>query len=751
MIGIYDINSRLHNKNQKVNDMINYKNLCLIDESHGRIYKNNIAVKIKNWRGLDPDSNIAFMEAADAFFILLENDESDSNITNTAQYLLNELKKVRDPVALQKYFKYKFSRMKNIGRQKKRLFPKSTTPITPKPTVPSNVPQQSTQPPTQQQSQPQNDTPETPSQPDQLAENLQKTFLDGLEIVVECDRIVKNYDTISKRFYLSNIFKEYAANKRSLYDAVYTTAACIASYDLPFKNLYCSTLETCCYELEKNYIPYNIEQVITAVTDYYIFSGGLNESELGDIFSVLNTNKLFGINEHSNTIDYLKERPKVHVETKLSASDLTEDYEPELSKPDQIVGMKITIDNEERESLKDVINEYKKSASENEDTVTNAINIKALVEKICSKYAKDIPSHFSHLLDLFRMSFIVFNEKDSIQETQNAISKLVDAVINCTLPMNKIDSMIQSLENEKEYLNTRKEKLGNMGKNEKNKYEKYSEFIDKSIDKLKEHINIVKQQNPDMDLSKLSDEDKNKIEMESCKPVIDVCNMATCIYESVKDSSLEYTITSNIPKLSTQVIESIIDISKSSPEIVSKDVIKEALNIYKHSILESSIDLSLNVTDIMNIDRINEQMYRLNSITVYSKPNIDNLLNSLSVLQEACMIPMDKPMIAEKVSYYTLIDAVYTLIDKYCLELQDQWLYHTVSVVLDDVENKLCSNIVPNEIRSDYISHLERLINKLYDTILDMDNSAKVRKYNTLIDKMKYSVQRLQYINNIHS
>ena len=747
MIGIYDINSRIRDKNQKANDMINYKNLCLIDESRNKIYKNNIAVKIKNWRGLDPDSNVAFMEAADAFFILLENDESDSNITNTAQYLLSEVKKVRDPVALQKYFKYKFSRMRNIGKQKERLFPKSTTPLTPKPAAPSNAP--TTSQPTQQQSQPQNDTPETPSQPDQLAENLQKTFLDRLEVVVECDRIVRNYDTISKRFYLSNIFKEFAANRRSLYDAVYTTAACIASYDLPFKNLYCSTLETCCYELEKNYIPYNIEQVITAVTDYYIFSGGLNESELGDIFSVLNTNRLFGINEHSNVIDYLKDRPKVHYEAKMSASDLTEDYEPDQSKPDQIVGMKIVIDKEERESLKDIINEYKKSASKNEDTVTNAMNIKALVEKICSNYATEIPSHLSHLLDLFRMSFIVFSEKDSIQETQNAISKLVDAVIQCTLPINKIETMIQNLESEKEYLNTRKEKLGNMGKTEKNKYDKYSEFIDKCIDKLKEHIDIVKKQNPDMDLSKLSDEDKIKIETESCKPILNACNIALHIYESTKDSSIEQTIINNIPKLPTKIVESIIDIAKSSPELVSKDALKMGLKIHKHSIIESSIDL--NITDIMNIDRINEQMNRLNSITVYSKPNIDNLLNSLSTLQEGCMIPIDKPMIPGKVSYHTLIDTVYTLIDKYCLELQNQWLYYTTSVILSDIEDKLCSNIVPNEIRSDYMSHLERLINKLYNTILDMDNSIKVRKYNTLIDKMKYSIQRLQYINNIHS
>ena len=122
MIHIENINSRLNKRllRNPVDEHANYSKLCLVNETDGSIYENNIDVKIKNWQGLNEDPNTAFDEAVDAFFLLLEKSESQSNVTNTAQYLISELNKVRDAEGIKKYMQYKFSKLRNAGITKKK-------------------------------------------------------------------------------------------------------------------------------------------------------------------------------------------------------------------------------------------------------------------------------------------------------------------------------------------------------------------------------------------------------------------------------------------------------------------------------------------------------------------------------------------------------------------------------------------------------------------------------------------------------
>ena len=729
MITIYDINKRQRDllETNKI-DCANYSKLCVLNEKTGKIYRNNIDIKIKNWRGLSEDSTSAFIEACNTFFVLLENDQSQSNISNTAQFLINEATKPNDATALHKYFKYKFSRMKNIGKQKKSLKPKPITPQILSPTVPRTQSKK------------------------EFVDNLEKTFESTISSIVECDRIINNYNTITKRFNIDNIFKEYTLGKRSLYDAIYSTTACIASFDQPFKNVYYSAIETCCYELEKNYIKYNPSVIIEAITDFFIFSGGLRDSDIGDIFTTIQESPAFYIRDYINTVQYLKETPKIVENDNYTAEQLTEFYESKTT-PEEIVDMpKLKITQEERESIKDTINEYKKACSKNEDSVMNAIGLKAFISQMCTKFPNDIPQYFNQILDLIRMSFVIYNERESIKETQDAIEQLITAAIKVPINSIRADNMILSLKKEITYINNRIEKLGDKAKNTTNKYEKYVEFINDMINKLKEFSDIANDSSNNEKIPEgLSEDELKNIEMESCKPLINICTKVINICESTIDPDVDEIISGNITKLPTGTTDSIIKIAKSNPDIISKEIIREALNKYKDSIKSSG---PLSLTELTQIGLIGDQIYMLeNSTTIYEKPSIDNLSKVLDVIKEACQI-QNEPIIESNITigYNTVISIIQNVL-KYCIRfIKYSWIYSATLIILSSIEDILCKPTVYNDIREKYLIHIENFIHNI-DNILYTSNidtlSIKARLI-SLRNTLNHTIQRLNYIISIN-
>ena len=92
--------------------------------------------------------------------------------------------------------------------------------------------------------------------------------------------------------------------ENEMYQAVNEIARCIDTYNMPFKNKYCFAIENAFYTLNKNYMNYPSDKIIEAVTDYFIFSAGLSESDISDIAAVKRMSTVFSENDFS-TIDYL--------------------------------------------------------------------------------------------------------------------------------------------------------------------------------------------------------------------------------------------------------------------------------------------------------------------------------------------------------------------------------------------------------------------------------------------------------------
>ena len=95
---------------------------------------------------------------------------------------------------------------------------------------------------------------------------------DQCSLITECDRILRNYATISRRFNLDKVVSNIYRSSDS-YQACFEIASYIDTYNQPFKNRYNSALEMTAYLFDKHFMNYPKEMIVEAVTDYFLFTG----------------------------------------------------------------------------------------------------------------------------------------------------------------------------------------------------------------------------------------------------------------------------------------------------------------------------------------------------------------------------------------------------------------------------------------------------------------------------------------------
>lgn len=90
--------------------------------------------------------------------------------------------------------------------------------------------------------------------------------------MAQCDRILENYNKISKRFNVDRIIQDNT-RVNGVNDTVLEICKLLETYDIPDKNKFSLTLETAWYGLHKNSIPFTETQLTTMATDYFLSKG----------------------------------------------------------------------------------------------------------------------------------------------------------------------------------------------------------------------------------------------------------------------------------------------------------------------------------------------------------------------------------------------------------------------------------------------------------------------------------------------
>ena len=129
-----------------------------------------------------------------------------------------------------------------------------------------------------------------------------ENMLEEATKLVSIDRILENYNRISKRFNIDRIIQENTVIN-GVVDTVIELCNLIDTYDMPVKARYNTCLETCWYGFHKNSFEFNESELVTSVAVYYMAHGKNGKACAG----ILEASTVFDKDDYLGDMEVLTE------------------------------------------------------------------------------------------------------------------------------------------------------------------------------------------------------------------------------------------------------------------------------------------------------------------------------------------------------------------------------------------------------------------------------------------------------------
>ena len=625
MISIKKINSRQYLLNHNTYDRNahkNYNSIRLMDESKNLFFESNAIEAIQNFQSLDEDSNSAYNKALDIFDMLWENSDSATMINKATDILSEGASKVRNASQLKNSLKYRIGKLKRT-RNKRDETVEATKKMNN--AVKSSIFNANSKKPK---------TPQGKPSTGVASESYMRLYEEACDIY-ECDRIVNNYATIHNRYNIDSLVTDFLEGNNDLYGTIYKITSYVDTFNTPFKNRYNSALETAWYGLNKRYIVCENSDIINAVTDYYIFNGGLSESEIDTINSISNSSPIYTKDDFS-ILSYLQN--DVVPDETISVADFDfygADYDStseindlEESTLDKIVGLKLDKDPEfvYDKDVNELITSFKKQCVDNIDSSMNLISLKALIEKIISSHPEQIVFNLKNILSMIRSAFITNTDASILS---SLVDSLVNAVLDLPIDKPKADNLINALSVENGYIISmiQRYKDGDVNTEEVSNLTKYKESLDSIISKIREFSNNNFESSNDDDKSyefdednstegSYDDEDKNDGLVEAATIIL-ISKLCESVTEDTIDGNVDQLIYGNIRKFSDDALDTVTQFAMVDPYVINRDRLKDELIKYQQSLREND-----SIESYMKLDVVNSNISRLeHSTNLYNTYN----------------------------------------------------------------------------------------------------------------------------------
>ena len=149
-----------------------------------------------------------------------------------------------------------------------------------------------------------------------------KSINETIDIMNECDRLVKNLSTVSKRFNIKNVLTDgvlYKEDGISFTESINTLCSLIDTYDMPINYKFCNSAEIAFLVLEELDPTIDQKTILESIVDYYIEYYGSDFDSLYNTLTTASKNNSF-INE-SIVFNYLDELNKVNHDLKSTYQD----------------------------------------------------------------------------------------------------------------------------------------------------------------------------------------------------------------------------------------------------------------------------------------------------------------------------------------------------------------------------------------------------------------------------------------------
>lgn len=540
------------------------------------------------------NDNIPFTVYMELFDALSESNNL-SNINKMGNYIIeNIVHKVRDPKQTRELIRRK------LGRLKTKLKPKNPMDLLknkinniskpPKGLVKESV--------------------------DEQVYNIYNSMLEEVTIIENCDRVIENYNNISKRFNLDLFFDENARTN-GIPDTVIELCKLIDTYTMSNAIKFNTVIETAWYGFESNHIPYNKSDILESAVDYFLFKEDGAES----CKNILDVTMFYDKEDMKNVDVFIEDEP---TEEDNTSDNMIEEGIKEYCRIDNI-----RESGNEDFKFNKLFNKFKKDELAKDDKPQN--KLKSLISKLYTNSVDGIIEGTPKLLSWIRTFFILGTiSVPVVGPVLTAVTFIADRFISLHLERDEVNKMIKCFDNE---IKTTKEKIKNTtDSEEKENLNKYLKSLNDGRSKIDAYYNTLltdKEQTEKYSIgsSDYDDDYSDDFNMDDFDDLLEysriqdnmsdaITSFMECGYSVGEDDM--YNLIKNVDD------EAITDIAKLAslyPEEFYKDKVEQ-------SVRDSIVDID---KGIMKFESVVNKVVRK-----------DTLNNALSILEKTSPAPTPK-------------------------------------------------------------------------------------------------------------
>lgn len=318
---------------------------------------------------------------------------------------------------------------------------------------------------------PSTSTPKIQINKDKAIKEAYENMLEKVIIYRNCDRVLENYNTISKRFNLEAVINENT-RMNGVYDTVVELCNRIDTYEMPNITKFNTVIETALYGFESNSIEYKKSDILEAAIDYFAFK----ENGLEACRSILESTLFYDKNEDMGNIDILtEEEPEDEDSGDSSVDSVIRSHYVNTSKDTTVT---------ESTEFSEIFNKFKKEELTKDGKPES--KLRQLVSKLYSRNVDSIVEDTPNLFTWIRSFFIVGScAVPVIGPVLMIVGFIADRFISLHMTAKETKKMITCFDNE---IKASKNKLESASTaDDKERLQKYIESLEKAREKVHEY------------------------------------------------------------------------------------------------------------------------------------------------------------------------------------------------------------------------------------------------------------------------
>lgn len=450
-------------------------------------------------------------------------------------------------------------------------------------------------------------------------ENAYIKMINSATVYMNCDRMIENYNKISKRYNLDQLFIE---NSRinGIYDTVVELCKFIDTYDMPNYVKFNTVIETSLYGFDFNNIDFDRYEVLESALDYFMFK----ENWMQDCKEILDSTLFFDKDDDMKNIDIItEEEPEENNNETIKESI------------ESFIGFPYNITINENVSFNDMFKKFKNEEL-GDDASKVSTKLKSLIIKLYSQNVDGIIEGTPDLLKWIRTFFIIgTGAVPFIGPILSLVGIIADRFLSLHIQRNETEKMLKCFNNE---IKASKDKLKTTtDSNEKKRLEKYIKSLEDAREKIDDYYSELL--SDDEKYNRPDDSDYNDFSFDDdfyeCAILKEINNSIEDIIKINQTNPLSDTCMYNlVSELPDEDLVNISTIAAKYPETFYKEAVYRGLKDNLSDIRNNIVKFESIVDKSLRLNVINKSIYIIENTKNIDIDDLEYVKNSMECIKE---------------------------------------------------------------------------------------------------------------------